>query len=371
MSSIQTRFSKIRSLARHLDLDHTPQDGQDISSVKVENCTGFSRAPLAIAGPVRIRGPGVDGIFYAPLAIYEATLVASCSRGCKAFGNSGGVQFEVLGDGMSRVPVFTFEDPTHAIAFYQAVPSFQDEFATLVQSTSPCVYLRELRASINGSRVHVLCNYSCGDATGEGLVTKATNHACNMLIETYTDEFSIKGFSIEGQLASDKKASWGNMKASSSVQVLARGKVTPSACREVLGCSTERLHDLQKIGEDGRIRNGQLELNISTADIVAAMFRATGQDPASIAEASWCHLTSEFDRETGILTMSLLFPSLPVVTVEDGTGYATERDALSMLGCVGPDKKYALAGIIASFALALGLSTSAAVCNNTFSDDHV
>ena len=76
--------------------------------------------------------------------------------------------------------------------------------------------------------------------------------------------------------------------------------------------------------KDGGIRNGQFGSNINTANVIAAMFIATGQDPASTAEASWTHLTSELDPVTRDLKMSLYIPSLPVGTVGGGTGYNIE-----------------------------------------------
>ncbi|RMI91569.1 hypothetical protein CDV36_016603, partial [Fusarium kuroshium] len=85
------------------------------------------------------------------------------------------------------------------------------------------------------------------------------------------------------------------------------------------------------------------------------------------------HLTSELDSETGELTMSLYFPSLPVGAVGGGTGYRMQKEALGMLRCGadGPGDKAELAGIIAAFALALDVSTSSAISNDTFTASHM
>jgi hydroxymethylglutaryl-CoA reductase len=138
-----------------------------------------------------------------------------------------------------------------------------------------------------------------------------------------------------------------------------------------LGCSTDRLYFTQQTVKDGGIRNGQFGSNINTANILAALFVSTGQDVGSVAEASWSHLTSELDDETKDLRLSLYFPSMPVGTVGGGTGYPTQRAALRLLKCDAPDMKGRLAGIIASFALALDLSTGAAVANDTFTQSHM
>jgi hydroxymethylglutaryl-CoA reductase len=205
------------------------------------------------------------------------------------------------------------------------------------------------------------------------MVTKATQYACDMLRESFADQYNILDFFIEGQLASDKKPSWGNVKKARGVETLVWGTISREACQKILGCTTERLYMAQKTLKEGGIRNGQFGSNINTVNIIAAMFIATGQDTASTAEASWSHLTSELDPKTGALCMSLYFPSLPVGTVGGGTGYPMQKEALKMLRCDGdgPDQKERLAGLIAAFSLALDVSTSSAVANDTFTASHM
>ncbi|KAH8743035.1 hydroxymethylglutaryl-CoA reductase, partial [Diaporthe sp. PMI_573] len=173
------------------------------------------------------------------------------------------------------------------------------------------------------------------------------------------------------QLACDKSASWGNVKSPRGVEVVVWGTITNQACESVFKCTTDRLYMIQKIAKDGGIRNGQFGSNINTANIIAAMFIATGQDAGSVAEASWSHLTSELDDETRDLRLTLYFPSLPVGTVGGGTGYPTQKKALELLKCAAPGMKGRLAGLIAAFALALDASTSAAIANNTFTQSHM
>ncbi|KFY47729.1 hypothetical protein V496_10474 [Pseudogymnoascus sp. VKM F-4515 (FW-2607)] len=100
------------------------------------------------------------------------------------------------------------------------------------------------------------------------------------------------------------------------------------------------------------------------------MFIACGQDAASVAEASWSQLTAEYDRDTKTLRLTSYFPSLPVGTVGGGTSYPTQKECLEMLTCTGPRAKQRLAGLIASFSLALDISTVAAIANGTFSKSH-
>ncbi|KAA8641440.1 hypothetical protein EYZ11_002252 [Aspergillus tanneri] len=353
-------------------LQHVTRHIDETADVRIENCIGFVQVPVGVAGPLRVTGPETKGEYYAPLATCEPTLVASCSRGCKVFNACGGLQFEVLNEAMSRAPMFLFANPGQAIAFARAVPSFQNDFARWANSTSRYVRLQELQTSVIGSSVHLFCSYFCGNAAGQNMVSKATQHACEMLRNSKCGKkFQIKDFIIEGQLASDKKPSWGNVQRPRGVEALAWGTITNSACQEILGCSTERLYRTQMALKEGGIRNGQFGCNINTANIIAAMFVSTGQDAGSVAEASWSHLTSEYDYETKELKMTLYFPSLTVGTVGGGTLYPSQRECLTMLGCAVEGGKRRLAGMIAAFAVALDASTSAAIANDTFTMSHM
>jgi hydroxymethylglutaryl-CoA reductase len=80
---------------------------EDTKDIKIKNCIGFTRVPLGLAGPLTIHGES-KRMVYAPLAIVKPTLIASCSRGCKAFQATGGIQVTALSEGLSRAPVFIF-----------------------------------------------------------------------------------------------------------------------------------------------------------------------------------------------------------------------------------------------------------------------
>lgn len=340
--------------------------------INIENFVGFVKVPVGLAGPLRVRdAEQTDDDFFAPLATVEPTLVASCSRGCKAFQRCGGIQFHVLDESMSRAPIFFFSTPDEAVLFATCVPKLQSQFASDAESTSRHARLQKLTPHVIGSNVHVKFDYFCGDAVGQNMVTIATQEACDRFLQTATaKEMGLKEFLIEGEMASDKKASWGNVKEPRGVQVLAWGELSNNVCEEVLGCSTERLYTVCMSMREGQVRNGQFGSNVNTANVIAAMFIACGQDAASVAEASWTHLTLDHDRETKRLKLSLFLPSLPVGVIGGGTSYTTQKVSLELLKCCGPGMKRRLAGLTAAFALALDLSTCAAVATGTFTESH-
>ncbi|KAJ4330209.1 hypothetical protein N0V87_010191 [Didymella glomerata] len=342
------------------------------SKVTIENHTGYVRIPVGIAGPLKIAGSeNTNDEFFAPLATVEPTLVASCSRGCKVFTESGGLQFKVLGEGMSRAPVFFFDSPAEAIAFAGRVPALQDQFARDAEGTSRFAKLQTLTPHIVGSNVHLHFSYFTGDATGQNMVTIATQKACDRFLARDTaKELGVRDFVIDGDMASDKKASMRNAVETRGCQVLAWGEITNEVCQRVLKCSTERLYNFLMLMKEGQTRNGGFGCNVNSANVVAAMFIACGQDAGSVAESAWTHLTTTYDVGTKTLKQSLFFPSLPVGTVGGGTMYPSQKASLELLKCRGPGSKRRLAGLIACFCMALDVSTAAAIASGGFTDAH-
>lgn len=342
------------------------------AKVTIENHVGYVRIPIGLAGPLKIQGSSnTDGIFTAPLATTESTLVASCSRGAKAFNSCGGLKFKVLKESMSRAPVFFFSDPGQAIAFTERVPSLFANFAADAEKTSRFAKLQSLTPHVIGSNVHLKFDFFCGEATGQNMVSIATQAACDAFLTTeLAAALGVRDFMIEGEMASDKKASRGNVHAPRGVQVIAWGELTNEVCERVLKIKAERMYNFFQGAKDAQIRNGQFGSNINTANVVAAMFIACGQDAASVAESSWSHLTMDLDRRTGNLKVSLFFPSLPVGSVGGGTVYPGQNASLKLLDCTGPGSKYRLAGMVSCFAMALDVSTLAAVCSGGFTASH-
>ena len=71
-----------------------------------------------------------------------------------------------------------------------------------------------------------------------------------------------------------------------------------------------------------------------SANGITALFIATGQDVANVAESSAAFAYSEL-QPNGDYYYSVTIPSLIVATYGGGTGLATQRECLEMLGCYG------------------------------------
>ncbi|RAL14128.1 substrate-binding domain of hmg-CoA reductase [Aspergillus homomorphus CBS 101889] len=341
------------------------------SLIHIENFIGFTRVPVGLAGPLDIRNSdGENHRICAPMATTEAALIASCSRGCKALNASGGVEYILGREGMSRSPSFQFASPRDAQDFIQVLSYVENTLCEVAESTSNHLKLVDITPHLIGCYAHVVFNYTCGDAAGQNMVSIATQRCCTWLMDTYASQYKIKHSYVDGQMSSEKKPSWGHVKTPRGVEVTAWACLSDETCQEILGCTTSEFYDLLQMAKDGSIRNGIHGSNIDAVNVLTAVFIATGQDAASVADASWCHQSTFYDRATKSLTVSLYFPSLPVSVIGGGTSYDTQREALQIMQCAGSGKKRQLAGFLACFALALELSTAASVVTGTFAGAH-
>ena len=104
----------------------------------------------------------------------------------------------------------------------------------------------------------------------------------------------------------------------------------------------------------GSAVSGSLAFNAHYANMVAAIFLATGQDAAHVVEGSLGITTAE--SRDGDLYFSVNLPDLPVATVGGGTGLEVAKEGLNILGVAGSGKAREFAEIVASTVLAGELS---------------
>jgi hydroxymethylglutaryl-CoA reductase (NADPH) len=102
---------------------------------------------------------------------------------------------------------------------------------------------------------------------------------------------------------------------------------------------------------------------------LAALFIATGQDVACIAEAAVGITRMELQQD-GALYASVTLPNLVVGTVGGGTSLPTQKECLEMMDCYGEGKAVKFAEICGAVVLAGELSIAAALAAGHFSDAH-
>jgi hydroxymethylglutaryl-CoA reductase (NADPH) len=200
-------------------------------------------------------------------------------------------------------------------------------------------------------------NYTTGDAAGQNLTGKATAAACAWIVEQYP---AIEHFFLESNFATDKKSSQVNMLNTRGKRVVAEATIPNEVFQRVMRTDTETMFLARQVSNLGGFMSGVNNNGAHSANGITAMFIATGQDAANVAESSAAFIHAEL-RPNGDYYYSVTIPSLIVATYGGGTGLPTQRECLEVLGCYGRGKVRKLAEIVAATVLCGELSLGSAI----------
>ena len=350
-------------------LHHTSQYSFDPKTTagNIENFTGVVQMPLGFAGPLHVKGEHAQGEFLIPLATTEGTLVASYNRGMKVLNLSGGVTCTVQSDHMQRAPVFIFESAREALAFRRWVDVHLEEIRREAEATTGSGKLLYIDTYLASKFAYLRFNFKTGDAAGQNMVGRATYAACNWILEQH--KATVRRFYLESNLATDKKASHVNLMHTRGKRVTAECVIKREVLLDVMHVEPESLAYHWGVANVGSLLSGASNNGLHSPNAIAAMFIATGQDVANLAEGSSGILYAELTPEKN-LYLSITIPSLIVATHGGGTGLPTQRECLEVLGCLGTGKVYKLAEIIAGVVLAGEISLGAAISSLEWVSSH-
>lgn len=332
----------------------------------IENMIGTVKVPVGVIGPVRINGLHANRDFFVPLATTEAALVASYARGAVAAGRAGGISVATLGEGVLRTPVFCFAGLAEAGLFVNWLVDSTDALREAAERTTSHGKLEAIDPTIDGGLVYLRCRYSTGDAAGQNMVTFATEALCEAAVRL--SPMKPRAWFLEGNFSGDKKASFLGATLGRGRRVTAQAEIPAAVIEEVLGVSIAKILEYGRIANLGALMSGQIGAQGHYANGLAALYLATGQDVACVAESS-VGFTRMEPTETGLL-VSVTLPNLVVGTVGGGTRLPSQAAALDVLGLRGPGKAAALAEVAAAVSLCGELSLTAAVAGGQFGDAH-
>ena len=360
---------------RAFALDHTGVELRDVAVYSVEprsvagnieNFAGVAQVPLGIAGPLRVDGEHARGQFYVPLATTEGTLVASYNRGMRLLDACGGVKATVVEQFMQRAPVFMLENAVAAREFGAWV---SDQFAAIkreAERTTRVGKLHHIEQYQVGPARFLRFNYTTGDAAGQNMCGKATAAACEWIRASWPGTLE---YLLSGNIDTDKKHSVINTLHTRGRRVVAEAVLRKDVLRELMGVEPREFFRWRQIQTVGAFMAGSASNGPHVANAVAALFIATGQDVADVAE-SQAAITYTQLLDSGDYYWSLTLPSLIVATYGGGTGLATQRQCLEMLGCYGQGKANKFAEICAAVALAGDISLASAVIHGDWVSSH-
>ena len=335
-------------------------------SGNIESFTGIAQVPMGFAGPIQVNGQKAQGEFLIPLATTEGTLVASYNRGIKVANLCGGIKATVVDDAMQRAPVFVFNDAREALNFEKWLRKHFAEIKEHAEATSSIAKLVYIDSFLASKFVYCRFNFKTGDAAGQNMVGRATFAGCSWILDHYQ---GIEKFYLESNFATDKKASQINIMRTRGKRVTAEVTLSRDVLIQHMRVEPEQLDYHARVAGVGSFLSGVNNTGLHSPNGITAMFIATGQDVANVAESSAGILYTEITDE-GDLYLSLTIPSLIVATYGGGTGLATQKEALQVMDCYGKDRVIKFAEIIAAVALAGEISLASAISSSDWVSSH-
>ena len=356
------------------DLPYRNYDYGKVLGSCCENVVGYVPVPVGIAGPLLIDGE----LIYVPLATTEGCLVASTNRGSRAL-MSCGVTSRVVADGMTRGPVVRFPNivrASEAMAWMQNTRNF-DEMKRSFDATSRFARLTRIHVRIAGRHLFIRFVAKTGDAMGMNMLSKGTEKSLQT-VQSYFEDMEI--LSLSGNFCTDKKPAAVNWIEGRGKSVVCEAVVPAEVVTSVLKTTVHALVDVNitKNMIGSAIAGSVGGFNAHAANIVTAIYIATGQDPAQNVGSSNCMTLMEpWGADGDDLYVSCTMPSIEIGTVGGGTGLPAQGACLAMLGVKGAhadepgENASKLARIVCGTVLAGELSLMAALTSGQLVKSHL
>jgi len=195
----------------------------------------------------------------------------------------------LIQDLMTRGPAIDF--PSVVVAAQAKAWVASDEGYALIkhafESTSRFAKLQSVKTALAGRTLFVRFATSTGDAMGMNMISKGAEKALEMMQRHFPD---MSVLALSGNYCTDKKPAAINWIEGRGKSVVAEAVIPGKVVQSVLKTSVETLCNLNlKKNLVGSAMAGSIGgFNAHAANILTAMFLATGQDPAQNVESSNC-----------------------------------------------------------------------------------
>lgn len=279
--------SETTGMLEHSKFPYKDYNYENVHGACCENVIGYLPLPCGVAGPMVIDGQS----YFLPMATTEGVLVASTNRGCKAINAGGGAMTMLTGDGMTRGPCVGFDTLARAGAAKLWLDSGEGQsiMRKAFDSTSRFARLQSMKTALAGTYLYIRFKTTTGDAMGMNMISKGVECALNVMkTEGSFDDMNI--ISVSGNYCTDKKAAAINWTDGRGKSVVAEAIIPGDVVRKLLKSDVNALVELNTSKNlIGSAMAGSIGgFNAHAANIVAAMFLATGQDPAQVVESANC-----------------------------------------------------------------------------------
>lgn len=355
-------------------LSYRQYDYSKVLNACCENVIGYVEIPVGYAGPITLDNKK----YFIPMATTEGALVASTNRGCKALSYYG-VRSVVEDVGMTRAPCVKFPDVVSAAQAkrWMETPENFQTIKTAFDSTSRFARLQELLIGVDGPHLYIRFRAFTGDAMGMNMVSKGAENALRIVAHAFPE---MQIISLSGNFCSDKKPAAINWIKGRGKRVVCESRISEEVLKNLLKTDAKTLVQCNKLKNmAGSAMAGSIGgNNAHAANMVTAIFIATGQDPAQNITSSNCSTNMDLHPDNpNDLYLTCTMPSLEVGTVGGGTVLPGQGACLDVLGVRGAHQTHPaenskqLARLICATVMAGEISLMAALVNSDLVKSHM
>ncbi|MFH0769934.1 MAG: 3-hydroxy-3-methylglutaryl-CoA reductase [Candidatus Peregrinibacteria bacterium] len=367
----------------HTDLSALSIDPTKLGNAEEKNCEqmfGHLPLPVGLAGPLPVTlDTGEKTVVHLPLATTEGALVASVNRGCKALSLSGGVRTSSKQIGVTRSIAFRSSKlKAQSSKLHAWIAQSSAKWCSIGETTSK--HLKILSYEIDIQKPYLFLTIACD--TSEAMGMNMVTIAAQAIGEWIAEKFNLELVTVAGNVDSDKKPSQRTHDRGRGFLVTAEADVPSSVIASVFRTTPEKLLGVAdaKLKVGSKLA-GAIGSNLHAANIIAALYLATGQDPAHVVEGSLADTTlssvilertknQKLTTNNQQLRISVRLPALLVGIRGGGTELPAQSQCLNLL--IGNEKRSTqrLAQIISAAVLAGELSLLAAQATQTLVSSH-
>ena len=327
----------------------------------------FANIPQRHVGPIQLRTPDWQDEITAPLATFESPLWTSVNRGAKVTRLSGGIFAHLISESMTRSILLEANSFEHALSIKTFLNESADAIKNIVAGTSQYATYQHHNIELVGKLIYLRLAIHPGQASGHNMATKAADALGAWIQSEHPD---CQFLSVSANLCCDKKVSVVNALQGRGKHVIAETIIPKAICEKILRTTPDQMASLHvKKNLMGSILAGSIRTaNAHFANMLLAIYLATGQDAANIVEGSQ-GITHADVTPQGDLNFSVSLPNIIVGTVGNGKAIPYVIENLKTLKCLDengqllPNSSQRLALITAATVLCGELSLMAAQTN--------
>lgn len=312
-----------------IDLSLLSTKNDRIGHADERNCEqmiGTIGIPVGYAGPLKVTfSDNSTRAVHLPLATTEGALVASINRGCKAI-EKNGVVVKSIHHGISRsIAIHVTKKNLQKVL--KEIRKQEQQWKKIAESTSGHLTILKARIESSSGYIFITINCDTDEAMGMNMVTIAAQAIGNWI------EGNISGtalITIAANVDSDKKPSKRTYEQGRGYEVIASADIDQTTIEDVLKTTPEAMLKVAnaKLHVGSKLA-GAIGKNLHAANVIAALYIATGQDIAHVVEGSLADTTVK-KKGSGI-SISVRLPAILVGVRGGGISLPTQSQCLHLL----------------------------------------